>query len=77
VDNTGLKGGYKNVTRMRQHVVPVCECGGRNRIWRDLEPAKSPTQQVGAEGCDGQNKNGSRESEFLEYSHASSKLIVE
>src|SRR5215469_5605007 len=32
VDNTGLKGNQGNITRISQHIVPVCERGGRNLI---------------------------------------------
>jgi len=59
---------------MRQHIVPVCECGGRNRVRRDFESTKSSAHQVGGQGAGGQNQNGSRESEFLESPHRGLRL---
>src|ERR1035438_1017318 len=61
---------------MRQRIVPICERGGRNRIRRDLESAKSPAQQVDSQGAKGQNQNRSRESKFLEPPHVGSKPIL-
>lgn len=60
VNNTGLKVGERNVARMSEHVAPVCKGGGRNRVRRDLELAKSSTQQVSYQGCNGKNQKGSR-----------------
>src|ERR1035438_4307572 len=62
--------------RMRQHIVPVCECGGRNRVRCDLESTKSPAQKVGNQGTNDHNQNGSEESEFLEFPHVGRKPIL-
>jgi len=66
VDHAGPKSGYGNVARVRQHIVPVSECGRRNRVRRDLEPVKPSTHQIGSHGADGENQDGSRDSDFLE-----------
>src|SRR4029077_8744551 len=52
---------------MSQNVVPVCERAGRNRIRRGLESAKPSTEQVGSQGAEGEDQNGSGEPEFLEF----------
>jgi hypothetical protein len=54
---------------MGQHIVPVCECGGGNRVRFDVEAMKSAAQKVGRKEADGQNQNCSRESEFLKRPH--------
>jgi hypothetical protein len=69
MDNAGPQGSEGNVRGMGQHIVPVAERGGRNRIRRDFESAKSPAQQEGNHGANGQNQKGSRKTEFLEDSH--------
>jgi hypothetical protein len=67
VHNAGPKGSYGYVTRMRQHVVPTGEGGGRKRVRLDLESAKSSAKQVDSQGDKGQHQNGRREQEFLEH----------
>jgi hypothetical protein len=42
VDDTGPKSSYGNITRMREHIVPVRECSVRNWIRRNIESTKSP-----------------------------------
>jgi hypothetical protein len=46
VYSPGPKGGYGNLTRMRQNIVPVRECRRKNRIRCGLESTESPAQQV-------------------------------
>ena len=46
VDNAGPEGNHRNIARMAQHLVPVCERGGRNVIGGDRELLKSAAQQV-------------------------------
>ena len=47
VDDAGLKGNQRNITRMAQHIVPVCECGGRHLVGRQHERRQSTAQQEG------------------------------
>ena len=58
IGNLGTLEATAFLARMRQHVVPVCECGTGNRIRRDLESTKSFAQQVDSEDDKGQNQNG-------------------
>jgi hypothetical protein len=61
---------------MRQYIVPVCECGGRNRIRCHLESTNSSAQHVGTQNTHAQNQNGSRESKGFEPRHVGSKPIL-
>src|SRR5947208_8547811 len=61
---------------MRQHIVPVRECGWRNRIRRSLESTKSRAQQVADQSTHDQNQNGNGYSEFLAFPHVGSKFIL-
>ena len=59
---------------MRQHIVPVSECRGRDRIGRGFEGTKSSTHQIGSRGGNGQNQKDGRKQEFLEFGHGQSLL---
>jgi hypothetical protein len=64
-----LKGGQGDVSRMRQHIIPVGECRRRNRIRRNVEALKSPAQQVASQGSNRQYQNDGRDPQFLKQSH--------
>src|SRR5215475_4930250 len=56
---------------MPEHIVPVCECGGRKRVRFDLKPAKAAAQNINHERTGAQNQNGCQTQDFLQIPHSS------
>ena len=76
VDDAGLKSRKGNVTRMRQHIVPIGEGSGMNRIRRGLESTKSSAHQIDSKSPNSHIQNCSREEKSFEYPHVGSESLL-